>query len=53
MSIWNNDIDNNKFVLSVFLDLKRSFATIDTSILPEKLKHNDVERTVLVWDLPQ
>lgn len=46
---WNNDIDNNAYVVAVFLDFKRAFETIDRNILIEKLKMYGVGGSVLEW----
>lgn len=43
------DIDNNKYVLAVFLDLKRAFETIDRDILLKKLQLYGIGGKVLDW----
>lgn len=43
------DIDNNKYVVGVFLDLKRAFETIDRDVLLHKLQTYGITGGVLDW----
>ena len=42
-------LDKSKFPLSVFLDLSRTFGTLDHSILLHKLKYYRADRPALDW----
>lgn len=46
---WKKLVDNKQTVLSVFLDLKRAFETIDRSRLVEKLKTFGIQNNALKW----
>jgi hypothetical protein len=46
---WKEELDLNKCIVSVFLDFKRAFETIDRSILLDKLQKYGVGGNVLVW----
>lgn len=46
---WNNKIDNDQYVVAVFLDFKRAFETIDRNILIEKFKYYGMGGSVLEW----
>ena len=52
MSITENiqtNLDNSEYVAGVFVDLKKSFATVDHDILIEKLDHYCVRRVPKDW----
>lgn len=46
---WKIDIENNKFIVAVFLDLKRAFETIDRSLLIKKLNKYGILETESNW----
>lgn len=46
---WKQSIENNKFILAVFVDLKRAFETIDRRKLLEVLKRNRIKGDVWTW----
>lgn len=46
---WKNEIDNKKFVICVFLDLKRAFETIDRSSLINTLHALGIRDNELKW----
>ena len=46
---FKTEVDNNKYVIAVFLDLKRAFETIDRNILLTKLNKYGIEGNVLKW----
>lgn len=47
LNFWINAIENNEIVVTVFLDFKRAFETINREILIEKLrKYNFSEKTI-------
>ena len=49
ISDWKDDVDQNKKVISVFLDLKRAFETIDRKILLQKLSSIGIINTERKW----
>ncbi|KAJ8964692.1 hypothetical protein NQ317_003315 [Molorchus minor] len=49
ISKFKEDVDNDKYVIAVFLDLKRAFETIDRNILLAKLKQYGIEGRVYNW----
>lgn len=49
ISEWIQDIDDNKYIVAVFLDFKRAFETIDRHLLLKKLKYYGINGTVLRW----
>nr|CAI5828725.1 unnamed protein product [Callosobruchus analis] len=49
LSKFKNELDNDKFVVAVFLDLKRAFETIDRNILLAKLKVYGISGNVYNW----
>lgn len=46
---WTKDMDNGKYIVAVFIDLKRAFETIDRSILLNKLEKIGIGGRVLMW----
>jgi Reverse transcriptase (RNA-dependent DNA polymerase)/Endonuclease-reverse transcriptase len=46
---WKEELDTNKIIVSVFLDFKRAFETIDRQILIQKLEMYGVTGNVLQW----
>lgn len=46
---WQLSIDENKFVVAVFLDFKRAFETIDRQILLDKLNYYGIKGNVHKW----
>lgn len=46
---WKQSIENNKFILTVFVDLKRAFETIDRRKLLEVLRRNRIKGDVWRW----
>jgi hypothetical protein len=44
-----NALNNNKLNISIFIDLKKAFDTVDYKILLAKLKHHGVRGTELLW----
>lgn len=46
---WKSEINDNKVVVSVFLDFKRAFETIDRKILLKKLNKYGVQGRELEW----
>ena len=46
---WAKDIDNGKYIVAVFIDLKRAFETIDRSILLNKLMKYGITGNALMW----
>ena len=46
---WKQAIDNNKYTIAVFVDLKRAFETIDRSILMTKIKKCGIGGRVFDW----
>ena len=42
-------LDMGKYVVGVFLDLKKAFDTIDQGILLRKLKSYGIQRNILNW----
>ena len=44
-----NSLDNKKAVISVFIDLKKAFDTIDHTILLQTLNHYGIRRIVNQW----
>lgn len=46
---WKEEIENGNKVVSVFLDLRRAFETIDRNRLLQKLKSYGIKDTVLKW----
>lgn len=46
---WKEDMENNKKIVAVFLDLKRAFETIDRKILLEKLEKYGITGTAKNW----
>lgn len=49
LSIWKNDVEANKKVVAVFLDLKRAFETIDRALLIAKLEKYGITGVELDW----
>ena len=48
-SEWIDALDRNKIVISVFLDLKRAFETVDRKLLLDKLEMYGCDPIVLNW----
>ena len=46
---FKTEVDNNKYVIAVFLDLKRAFETIDRNILLTKLNKYGIEGNAHKW----
>lgn len=46
---FKNYIDDNKYIVAVFLDFKRAFETIDRTILLKKLEYYGICGTALKW----
>lgn len=46
---WKQIIDEDNYIVAVFVDLKRAFETIDREILINKLKYYGISGTVLRW----
>lgn len=46
---WSESIDQNDYVIAIFLDLKRAFETIDRSLLMEKLRYFGIRDHALKW----
>jgi hypothetical protein len=44
-----NALNNNKFNISIFIDLKKAFDTVNYEILLNKLEHYGVKNTELQW----
>jgi hypothetical protein len=49
LSSWKDSIQNNKIIVSVFLDLKRAFETIDRDALFKKLELYGIKNNELTW----
>lgn len=49
ISKWKQTVDNNKYVVAVFLDLRRAFETIDRNLLIRKLEYYGFRRKVIIW----
>jgi Reverse transcriptase (RNA-dependent DNA polymerase) len=49
LSKWRTAINNKKFVLTVMLDLKRAFETINRPMLIDKLKCYNIGGVVIKW----
>nr|XP_047124154.1 uncharacterized protein LOC124806907 [Hydra vulgaris] len=49
LSKWRTSLNNNKFVVTVMLDLKRAFETVNRKILIQKLLGCKVKGTILNW----
>ncbi len=46
---WQNNIDNRKLNLTIFLDLKKAFDSVDHKILNDKLIKYGVKKTEIQW----
>jgi hypothetical protein len=44
-----NALNNNNLNISIFIDLKKAFDTVDYKILLDKLKHYGIRDTELLW----
>ena len=44
-----NALNNNKFNISIFIDLKKAFDTVNYQILLKKLEHYGIKNTDLLW----
>ena len=44
-----NALNNNKFNISIFLDLKKAFDTVNYEILLQKLEHYGIRNTEILW----
>ena len=44
-----NDVDNNKYAICIFLDLKRAFETVDRELLLSKLSRYGIGGVVFDW----
>ena len=44
-----NALNNNKLSISIFLDLKKAFDTVNYEILLSKLEHYGIRNTELLW----
>lgn len=49
LSTWKSDLNKGLFIISVFLDFKRAFETVDHRILLSKLKRIGFADTALTW----
>lgn len=49
MSKWKRDLDDDKCIVAVFLDLKRAFETVDRGILLNKLEGFGIKGRVHSW----
>lgn len=49
VSNWKNLIDENNYIVAIFLDFKRAFETIDQNILLRKLKYYGIKDKVFNW----
>ena len=49
MSKWKQLLDEGKYIVAIFLDLKRAFETIDRQILLKKLQYYGIGGNVLKW----
>ena len=43
------NFDNGKFTLSIFIDLSKTFDTVDHQMLLKKLKHYGANEKTLTW----
>lgn len=48
-NMWKKDMDDGKIIISVFIDLKRAFETIDRQKLLYKCKNYGITGVVLKW----
>lgn len=46
---WKKEIENNKIVIAVFIDLKRAFETVDRNILLQKLEMYGIRGETKKW----
>lgn len=49
LTTWKSALDINKCIITVFLDFKRAFETIDREILLQKLYYYGVRNTEITW----
>nr|CAI5848082.1 unnamed protein product [Callosobruchus analis] len=49
ISKWKQTVDNNEFVVAVFLDLRRAFEVINRELLLKKLKYYGFGENVMKW----
>ena len=49
ISDWKQEIEQNKIVIAVFIDLKRAFETVNHTILIDKLNKYGIKSTELSW----
>lgn len=49
VSKWKQLLDEGKYIVAIFLDLKRAFETIDRQILLKKLQYYGIGGNVLKW----
>jgi hypothetical protein len=46
---WKCEIESGKIVLTVTLDFKRAFETLDRNILLQKMKRYGIRGNELIW----
>jgi hypothetical protein len=49
LTSWKEDIQNNKIIVGVFLDLKRAFETLERAILLKLMQGEGVNNEEQAW----